>query len=107
MGWLLQCAIGLRAAVSIAAERERRHVGRAVDEPTEPGEIVPQNFSGQPERPAVDGGCHGLGMDPALITGAVSLGEYVEWIAANATAGALMAAIGVRRSSHCQLPPRP
>ena len=34
----------------------------------------------------------------ALITGSVGLGDYVEWIAANATAGAFMAAVGVRCS---------
>jgi hypothetical protein len=34
----------------------------------------------------------------ALIIGAVGLGDYVEWIAANAIAGAFMAAVGVRCS---------
>ena len=36
LGWLLQWGVGLRAAVSIASERERAHLGRPLDEPAQP-----------------------------------------------------------------------
>ena len=98
MGWLLQCAIGLRAAVSIAAERERGTWDALLMSPLEPGEIVRAKLSGSLNALRWMAGAMVLAWTLALITGAVSLGEYVEWIAANATAGALMAAIGVRCS---------
>ena len=40
MGWLLQWAVGLRAAVSIASERERGSWDALLMSPLEPGEIV-------------------------------------------------------------------
>ena len=40
MGWLLQWAVGLRAAVSIASERERGTWDALLMSPLEPGEIV-------------------------------------------------------------------
>lgn len=98
MGWLLQCAIGLRAAVSIAAERERGTWDALLMSPLEPGEIVRAKLSGSLNALRWMAGAMVLAWTLALITGAVGLGAYVEWIAANATAGALMAAIGVRCS---------
>jgi ABC-type transport system involved in multi-copper enzyme maturation permease subunit len=98
MGWLLQCAIGLRAAVSIAAERERGTWDALLMSPLEPGEIVRAKLSGSMHALRWMAGAMVLAWTLALIIGAVGLGDYVEWIAANATAGALMAAVGVRCS---------
>ena len=98
MGWLLQCAIGLRAAVSIASERERGTWDALLMSPLEPGEIVRAKLSGSMHALRWMAGAMILAYTLALITGAVGLGDYVEWIAANATAGALMAAVGVRCS---------
>ena len=66
--------------------------------PLEPGEIVRAKLSGSLNALRWMAGAMILAWTVALITGAVGLGDYVEWIAANATAGALMAAIGVRCS---------
>ena len=98
MGWLLQCAIGLRAAVSIASERERGTWDALLMSPLEPGEIVRAKLSGSMHALRWMAGAMVLAYTLALITGAVGLGDYVQWIAANAVAGALMAAVGVRCS---------
>jgi ABC-type Na+ efflux pump permease subunit len=98
MGWLLQWAIGLRAAVSIASERERATWDALLMSPLEAREIV---------RAKVWGSMHALrfmiaGMLLAwtlgVITGTVSVQNYVVWITDNALMGILMAAAGVRLS---------
>ena len=98
MGWLLQWAVGLRAAVSIASERERGTWDALLMSPLEPGEIVRAKLFGQPARPALDGRRDGPGLDAGTVVGAVGRGAYITWIAANAWPAALMAAIGVRCS---------
>jgi ABC-type transport system involved in multi-copper enzyme maturation permease subunit len=98
MGWLLQWAIGLRAAVSIASERERATWDALLMSPLQPGEIVRAKLSGSLNALRWMAGAMVLAWTLAVVTGAVGLGAYVEWIAANMTAGALMAAVGVRCS---------
>ena len=98
MGWLLQWAIGLRAAVSIASERERGTWDALLMSPLQPGEIVRAKLSGSLNALRWMAGAMVLAWTLAVVTGAVGLGPYAEWIAANATAGTLMAAIGVRCS---------
>ncbi len=98
MGWLLQCAIGLRAAVSIAAERERGTWDALLMSPLEPGEIVRAKLSGSLNALRWMAGAMVVAWTLAVISGAVGLGDYVEWIAVNATSGAFMAAVGVRCS---------
>jgi ABC-type transport system involved in multi-copper enzyme maturation permease subunit len=98
MGWLLQWAIGLRAAVSIASERERGTWDALLMSPLQAGEIV---------RAKVWGSMHALRFMVAamvvawtlgLITGAVSVRDYTVWITDNTLMGILMAAVGVRLS---------
>jgi ABC-type transport system involved in multi-copper enzyme maturation permease subunit len=98
MGWLLQWAIGLRAAVSIASERERGTWDALLMSPLKPGEIVWAKLSGSLNALRWMAGAMVLAWTLAVISGAVGPRDYVSWIAANATAGALMAAIGVRCS---------
>jgi ABC-type Na+ efflux pump permease subunit len=98
MGWLLQWAIALRAAVSIASERERGTWDALLLSPLEAGEIV---------RAKVLGSVHALRWMVAamvlawtlgVITGAISVRDYAVWITNNALMGTLMAAVGVRLS---------
>ncbi len=96
MGWLLEWAIGLRAAVSIASERERGTWDALLMSPLEPGEIV---------RAKVFGSIHALrwmvaavllAWTLAVLVGAVPIRDYITWIAGITVTGVLMAAIGVR-----------
>jgi ABC-type transport system involved in multi-copper enzyme maturation permease subunit len=98
MGWLLQWAVGLRAAVSIASERERGTWDALLMSPLDPGEIV---------RAKLAGSLHALRWMVAAIVlawtlgavfGAITVGDYMTWIVFNALAATLMAAIGVRCS---------
>ena len=98
MGWLLQWAIGLRAAVSIASERERGTWDALLMSPLQPGEIVRAKLSGSLNALRWMAGAMVLAWTLAVVVGAVSTLDYVTWIAANATAGVLMAAVGVRCS---------
>jgi ABC-type transport system involved in multi-copper enzyme maturation permease subunit len=98
MGWLLQWAIGLRAAVSIASERERATWDAVLMSPLEPREIVRAKVFGSLYALRWVVAAMILAWTVALVVGAVSLHDYVVWIAGNAVAGALMAAIGVRCS---------
>jgi ABC-type transport system involved in multi-copper enzyme maturation permease subunit len=98
MGWLLQWAIGLRAAVSIASERERATWDAVLMSPLEPREIVRAKVFGSLYALRWVVAAMILAWTVALMVGAVSPHDYVVWIAGNAVAGALMAAIGVRCS---------
>jgi len=98
MGWLLQWAIGLRAAVSIASERERGTWDALLMSPLEPGEIVRAKLFGSLFALRWMAGAMVLAWTLAVVSGAVSPHDYITWIAANALTGALMAAIGVRCS---------
>ena len=98
MGWLLQWAIGLRAAVSIASERERATWDALLMSPLEPREIVRAKVFGSLYALRWVVAAMILAWTLALLVGAVPFHDYVVWIAGNVVTGALMAAIGVRCS---------
>jgi ABC-type transport system involved in multi-copper enzyme maturation permease subunit len=98
MGWLFQWAIGLRAAVSIASERERATWDALLMSPLRAGEIVRAKVVGSLYALRFMGAAMILAFTLAVCVGAVSLREYIVWIADNAVVGLLMAAIGVRAS---------
>ncbi len=98
MGWLLQWAIGLRAAVSIASERERATWDALLMSPLEPREIVRAKVFGSLFALRWVVAAMILAWTLALVVGAISIHEYVVWTVGNTVAGALMAAIGVRCS---------
>lgn len=98
MGWLLQWAIGLRAAVSIASERERATWDALLMSPLEAGEIVRAKLFGSLYALRWMVGAMVLAWTLAVFVGAVPIPGYIRWIAGNTVAGFLMAAIGVRAS---------
>jgi hypothetical protein len=98
MGWLLQWAIGLRAAVSIASERERATWDALLTSPLEPGEIVRAKLYGSLFALRWMLGAAVLAWSLGALFGAVTPGEALAWLARNATSGAFMAAVGVRAS---------
>jgi ABC-type transport system involved in multi-copper enzyme maturation permease subunit len=97
-GWLLQWAIGLRAAVAIASERERGTWDAVLVTSLEPREIVIAKVIGSLHALRWLAGAMVLAWTLGVATGAVTLGAYAEWIIGTLTAGALMAAVGVRSS---------
>ena len=64
LGWLLQWGVGLRAAVSIASERERGTWDALLMSPLVPSEIARGQARRQPLRAALDGRRHAAGLDP-------------------------------------------
>jgi ABC-type transport system involved in multi-copper enzyme maturation permease subunit len=98
LGWLLQLAIGLRAAVSIASERERATWDALLMSPLEPGEIARAKLVGSLHALRFMVGAVVLAFTIAVIVGAIPVQSYVTWMAGNAVSAALMAAIGVRCS---------
>ena len=98
MGWLLQWAVGLRAAVSVASERERGTWDALLMSPLEPGEIVRAKLAGSLHALRWMVGAMILAWTLGTVVGAITPGAYVTWICANAVDVALMAAIGVRCS---------
>ncbi len=98
MGWLLQWAVGLRAAVSIASERERGSWDALLMSPLEPGEIVRAKLVGSLHALRWMVGALVLAWTLGTVFGAISLGAYIKWIIATALAATLMAAVGVRCS---------
>jgi ABC-type transport system involved in multi-copper enzyme maturation permease subunit len=98
MGWLLQWAIGLRAAVSIASERERGTWDALLMSPLEAREIVRAKLAGSLYALRWMVAAMLLALTLSVVVGAMPVWEYVTWVAENATAALLMAAIGVRAS---------
>jgi ABC-type transport system involved in multi-copper enzyme maturation permease subunit len=98
MGWLLQWAIGLRAAVSIASERERATWDALLMSPLGPGEIVRAKLFGSLYALRWMVAAMVVAFTLAVLVGAVPIRDYITWIAENAVTGVLMAAIGVRCS---------
>jgi ABC-type Na+ efflux pump permease subunit len=98
MGWLIQWAIGLRAAVAIASERERSTWDALLTSPLEPGEIVWAKVYGSLF--ALRGMLAAIVLAWALgaVFQAVTLVEALGWLGRNAAMGFLMAAVGVRAS---------
>jgi ABC-type transport system involved in multi-copper enzyme maturation permease subunit len=98
MGWLLQWAIGLRAAVAIASERERATWDALLMSPLQAGEIVWAKVVGSLYALRFMVSAMILAFTLAVCVGAVPFREYIIWIAHNTVVGLLMAAIGVRAS---------
>ena len=98
MGWLLQWAVGLRAAVSIASERERGTWDALLMSPLDPGEIVRAKLAGSLHALRWMVGAMVLAWTLGTVAGAITPGAYITWIVLNALAATLMAAIGVRCS---------
>jgi len=98
LGWLIQLAVGLRASVSIASERERETWVALLMSPLESGEIVRAKLVGSLHALRFMVGAVVLAFTIAVIVGAIPLGTYVEWMAGNAVVAAFMAAVGVRCS---------
>ena len=98
MGWLLQWAVGLRAAVSIASERERGTWDALLMSPLDPGEIVQAKLAGSLHALRWMVGAMVLAWTLGTVAGAITPGAFITWIVLNALAATLMAAIGVRCS---------
>jgi ABC-type transport system involved in multi-copper enzyme maturation permease subunit len=98
LGWLLQWAIGLRAAVSIASERERGTWDALLMSPLAPGEIIQAKVYGSLHALRWMIAALALAWTVGAVTEAVAPRPAITWIAGNFAAGALMAAVGVRAS---------
>jgi len=98
LGWVLQWGVGLRAAVSIASERERGTWDALLMSPLEPGEIGRAKLYGSINALRWMAGAMVLAWTLGMVFGAVPIRDYVTWVAGNAVGCAFMAAIGVRCS---------
>jgi len=98
LGWLLQWGVGLRAAVSIASERERATWDALLMSPLVPSEIGLGKLFGSLYALRWMAAAMVLAWTLAVIVEAVSLRSYITWIAGTAVFCAFMAAIGVRLS---------
>jgi hypothetical protein len=98
LGWLIQWAIGLRAAVSIASERERGTWDALLSSPLEPGEIVHAKVYGSLFALRWLLGAIVLAWTMGAVVAAIDLDEYASWMVGTLTAGLLMAAVGLRCS---------
>jgi len=98
LGVLLQFGIGLRAAVSIASERDRGTWDALLVTPLEPREIVPAKLYGSLNALRWMAGAMIMAWTIGLALGAVSVGAYANWLAGVVTGGLFMAAMGVRCS---------
>ncbi len=95
---LLQFGIGLRAAVSIASERDRATWDALLVTPLTPDEIVPAKLFGSLNALRWMAGAMIMAWTLGLLLGAVTGGQYAEWMAGVFTGGTFMAAMGVRCS---------
>jgi hypothetical protein len=98
MGWLLQWAVGLRAAVSIASERERATWDALLMSGLEPGEIVRAKLVGSLHALRYMVAAILLAWTLGTIVGATPIDDTITWLAGTAVASILMAAVGVRLS---------
>ncbi len=95
---MIQLAIGLRAAVSIASERESGTWDALLTSQLEPGEIVYAKVYGSLYALRWFLGAIVLAWTLGVGVGAIPWSEYANWTVSNLAAGILMAAIGVRCS---------
>jgi len=98
LGWVLQWGVGLRAAVSIASERERGTWDALLLSPLEPDEIGRAKLYGSIHALRWMAGAMLLAWTLGMVFEAVPIRSYVIWVAGNAIACAFMAAVGVRCS---------
>jgi ABC-type Na+ efflux pump permease subunit len=98
IGFLIQWAIGLRAAVAISSERERQTWDALLTSPLEGTEIVRGKLWGSLYALKWLVGSAVLAWTISLVLGGMLVREYVEQIVGLATIGTFMAAVGVRTS---------
>jgi ABC-type transport system involved in multi-copper enzyme maturation permease subunit len=98
IGFLIQWAIGLRAAVTISSERERGTWDALLTSPLEGGEIVRGKLWGSLFALKWLIGAALLAWTITLGLGGMFASEYLEQLVGLATIGPFMAAIGVRAS---------
>jgi ABC-type transport system involved in multi-copper enzyme maturation permease subunit len=98
LGVLLQFGIGLRAAVSIASERDRATWDALLVTPLKPNEIVPAKLYGSLNALRWMAGAMIMAWTLGVALGAVSGWAYANWMAGIVTGGTFMAAMGVRSS---------
>jgi ABC-type Na+ efflux pump permease subunit len=98
LGWVLQWGVGLRAAVSIASERERGTWDALMLSPLEPAELAHGKLYGSIYALRWMAGAMLLAATLGMIFEVLTIREYVAWVAGNALGCALMAAVGVRCS---------
>jgi ABC-type transport system involved in multi-copper enzyme maturation permease subunit len=95
LAWMLQVAVGLRAAAGIASERERQTWDAILTSPLEANEIVWGKLSGSLRALAGIGAAALIAWTVALAYGAMNPGAYVNLVATTLSAAFMMAAIGV------------
>lgn len=95
---LIQCAIGLRAAVSISSERERGTWDALLASPLEPDEIVRSKLWGSLNALRWLIFACLLSWTVGVACDALRLRDAVQWSAEILVIGAFMAAVGVRTS---------
>jgi ABC-type Na+ efflux pump permease subunit len=98
MGLVLQWGVGLRAAVSVATERERGTWDALLMSPLEPSEIGRAKLYGSLHALRYMAGAMVLAWTLGVILEAIPIRSYVTWVSGTAVGCALMAAIGVRSS---------
>ena len=98
LGWLLQWGIGLRAAVSIASERERGTWDALLMSPLKPGEIAVSKLIGSLYALRYLAAAMLLAWTLAVLVKAITVPQYLVWIVSNLVMGSFMAAVGVRCS---------
>jgi ABC-type Na+ efflux pump permease subunit len=98
LGWMLQWGVGLRAAVSIASERERRTWDALLMSRLRAAEIGVGKLLGSLYALRWMAGALVLAWTLGAILEVVTVGSYVKWVTGNLVACTAMAAIGVRCS---------
>jgi hypothetical protein len=98
LGWLIQWGMGLRAAVSIASERERATWDALLMSPLEPAELLSAKLYGALFALRWLIGAILLAWILGVAIGAVTPGTALVWVGSTAVAGLFMAALGIRCS---------
>ncbi len=98
LGWLLQWGIGLRAAVSIASERERATWDALLMSPLKPAEISVAKLIGSLYALRYLAAAMLMAWTLAALVQAVPVPAYLNWLVGNIVMGAFMASVGVRFS---------
>jgi ABC-type Na+ efflux pump permease subunit len=98
LGWMLQWGVGLRAAVSIASERERRTWDALLMSRLRAAEIGLGKLVGSLHALRWMAGALVLAWTLGTILEVVTVGSYIKWVIGNLVACTAMAAVGVRCS---------
>jgi ABC-type transport system involved in multi-copper enzyme maturation permease subunit len=102
LSWLIQWAIGLRAAASISSEQERGTWDSLLTSPLTGREIVWGKLWGSLYAILWLIAAAVLAWTWALLCGVTSIGPYASWVAGLLVSSAFMAALGVRTSLSCR-----